>query len=136
MKIMSFLKPRSEFVCVYDDTSVKTALEEMEKYRFASIPVLNREGRYIGTITEGDFLWEIKKMGDFNLKKADNIQVGSVHRHRDYVPVQLDANMDELILKAADQNFVPIVDNAGILVGIVTRKMILNYFFDHKFIVL
>jgi len=133
---MSFLKPKSEVISIYDDTSVKTALEQMEKYRFASIPMINREGRYVGTITEGDFLWEIKRINDFNLKKADSMLSGSVHRHRDYIPVKLDANMDELILKAADQNFVPIVDDTGIFIGIVTRKMILNYFFDHKFIVL
>ena len=90
----------------------------------------------MGTITEGDFLWEIKKLNDFNLKKADSMLAGSVHRHRDYVPVRISATMDELILKAADQNFVPIVDEQGIFLGIVTRKMILNYFFDHKFIVL
>jgi CBS domain-containing protein len=133
---MSFLKPKNEVIYIYDDTSVKAALEEMEKYRFASIPMIDREGRYVGTITEGDFLWEIKKLSDFNLKKAESLLSGAIHRHRDYVPVKLNANMDDLILKAADQNFVPIIDDAGVLVGIVTRKMILNYFFDHKFIVL
>lgn len=136
MDIIAFVKPKREVIYVFDDTSVQEALHTLEQYRYTSIPIINREGFYVGTISEGDFLWEIKKNYQCDFDDMANNTVSSVHRHRDYSTVDINAGMDELIVKAADQNFVPIVDDKGIFIGIVTRKTILNYFFDHKFVVL
>ncbi len=136
MDIMAFVKPKREVIYVFDDTSVKEALQTLEKYRYTSIPILNRDGYYVGSISEGDFLWEIKKNYQCDFDDMANKSVSSVKRHRDYKVVNINAGMDELILKAADENFVPIVDDKGIFIGIVTRKTILSYFFDHKFVVL
>jgi CBS domain-containing protein len=70
------------------------------------------------------------------MKKADSILVRNVRRFRDYEPIHLSANIDELIVKAANENFVPVIDGHDLFVGIVTRKTLLNYFFEHNFIVL
>ena len=57
MNILFFLKPKSEVAYLYDDFSVRQALERMEYHRYTSIPVINRKGEYVGSITEGDLLW-------------------------------------------------------------------------------
>jgi CBS domain-containing protein len=44
--------------------------------------------------------------------------------------------MVELIANAAEENFVPVVDENDHFMGIITRKTLLNYFFEHNFIVL
>jgi len=136
MKILPFVKPKSEVVFVYDDDTVKDALAKLEKHRFSSIPILNREGYYIGTLTEGDLLWGIKESNNFNINKADSLLISSFRRHRDYLTINIDANMDELISKAMNENFVPVVDSHNLFIGIVTRKSIINYFLEHNFIVL
>lgn len=136
MDIRSFIKPKNEVVYLFDDYTLKTALEEMEKYCYTSIPIINREGNYVGTITEGDFLRYILQNEKFNLKDASKVSLASITRHRDYCTIHVDSTMDQLIVKAADQNFVPIIDDKQQFVGIVTRKTILNYFFNHQFIVL
>jgi CBS domain-containing protein len=136
MEIMAFMKPKVEVVFVFDDQPIREAMEKMEKYRFTSIPILNREGFYVGTLTEGDLLWEIKKTENFDLKKTESVPVGKVRRFRDYEPIHLSANIDELIIKASNENFVPVIDSHDLFVGIVTRKTLLNYFFEHNFIVL
>lgn len=136
MEIIAFMKPKIEVVFVYDDQTIREALEKIEKCRFTSIPILNREGYYVGTLTEGDLLWEIKNTAKFEMKKAESILVRSVRRFRDYEPIHLSANIDELIVKAANENFVPVIDGHDLFVGIVTRKTLLNYFFEHNFIVL
>ena len=46
---------------VYDDFTLRQTLEKWENNRYASIPVLNRQGKYVGTLTEGDILWGLKK---------------------------------------------------------------------------
>ncbi|MDD3192182.1 MAG: CBS domain-containing protein [Bacilli bacterium] len=136
MNILAFVKPKNEVVFIYDDETIQDALERLESHRFTSIPILNREGNYVGTLTEGDLLWHIKNEYRFNVKKAEKMPVSSIGRVRDYVSVNIDAKMDELILKATTENFVPIVDNHNLFIGIVTRKNIIDYFFEHNFIVL
>jgi len=136
MDISAFIKTKSEVIFVYDDQSLHDALETMEKSRFTSIPILSRDGKYVGTITEGDLLWELKNFADFNIKKAEKILVGKMHRLRDYESIHTSANIDQLIIKASNENFVPVIDDHDIFVGIVTRKTLLDYFFEHNFIVL
>lgn len=136
MNILAFVKPKNDVVFVYQDETIKQALEKLENKRFTSIPVLDREGNYVGTLTEGDLLWAIKSMKNFDAKKAENIVISEVKRFRDYEPITIQGNMQELIVKATTANFVPVIDEHNLFIGIVTRKDIINYFFEHNFIVL
>ncbi len=136
MNILAFIIPKNEVVFVYDHDTVKEALLKLEIHRFTAIPVLNQEGNYIGTITEGDLLWNIKNLAKFNMNTADKMLIKDLKRFRDYETIQMTASMNELITKATSENFVPVVDQHGMFIGIVTRKVIINYFFEHNFIVL
>lgn len=136
MNIIEFIKPVDEVEYVYEDQTLLEALDKMEGPRFTSIPILKRDGGYAGTLTEGDLLWYIRRKLDFQVKKADRACVCDIPRHRDYEPVRLSTNIDELIIKASNENFVPVLNENGKFVGIVTRKTLLNYFFTHNFIVL
>ena len=136
MNIIAFIIPKNEVVFVYDHDTVKEALLKLETHRFTSIPVLNQEGNYIGTLTEGDLLWNIKNLAKFNMNTADKMLIKDLKRFRDYETIQMTASINELITKATSENFVPVVDQHGLFIGIVTRKVIINYFFEHNFIVL
>ena len=48
------------------------------------IPMLNRQGEYVGTITEGDLLWGMKKYTNLNLKEAEHIFIHDFERKADY----------------------------------------------------
>lgn len=136
MDIIAFVKPLHEVVCVYEDMLIQDALEKMKPFRFSSIPIVSRDGRFVGTLTEGDLLWHFQSLSPKEAKKANSTPVSQVHRFRDYKTINIHSNMDELIIKASDENFVPVIDDQEKFVGIVTRKTILNYFFEHNFIVL
>ena len=56
MNILFFLKPKAEVAFVYDYHTLRQAMEIMEYHKYSSIPMINREGKYVGTITEGDLL--------------------------------------------------------------------------------
>ncbi len=56
MNILFFLSPKQDLMYVYDDFTLRQTLEKWENNRYASIPVLNRKGEYVGTLTEGDIL--------------------------------------------------------------------------------
>ena len=127
MNILFFLKPKSEVAFIYDYSTLRQVLETMEYHKYASIPMLNRKGEYTGTITEGDLLWGIKKYTNLNLKEAENIFIQDFPRKADYEAVSADSDMEDLIRKAMNQNFVPVIDDNGIFIGIVTRKDIIEF---------
>lgn len=130
MNIMFFLKPKSEVAHIYDDDTVRQVLERMEYHRYSCIPMLNRQGKYVGSITEGDLLWWLKGNQNLNLKLAEMVSIQEVGRRLDYKPVRAEAKMEDLMEKAMEQNFVPVVDDQGNFSGIITRKDIIGYFYD------
>lgn len=137
MNIQSFLKPFYDVTLVYDDQALGEALATMTKHRFTSIPVISRDLKYVGTLTEGDILhFLLKNTECVKPEKLNKFKVSDVKRHRDYEAVSIDSTMPMLLSKASNENFVPIIDQSGHFTGIITRKTLLDYFFEHKFIVL
>ena len=130
MNILFFLKPKSEVAFIYDYCTLRQVLETMEYHKYASIPMLNREGEYVGTITEGDLLWGIKSYQNMDLKRAENIFIQDFPRKADYEAVSADADMEDLLRKAMKQNFVPVVDDQKKFIGIITRKTIIEYCYE------
>lgn len=130
MNILFFLTPKSDVAYIYDNESLRQVLEKMEYHKFSAIPMINRQGKYIGTITEGDMLWGIKNQYNLNLKEAESIPVTSITRRLDNRPVSAEADMEDLIDKALNQNFVPVVDDQKNFIGIITRKDIIKYFYQ------
>ncbi len=128
MNILFFLTPKSDVAYIYDTDSLRQVLEKMENHRYSAIPLISkREGRYIGTLTEGDLLWFIKEQGDLSVKEAEDFSVMDVPRKWDNEPVDVDVNMENLISKVMNQNFVPVIDDGRCFIGIVTRKDIIQY---------
>lgn len=128
MNVLFFLTPKSNVAYIYDDFSLRQTLEKMEFHRYSAVPILTREGKYVGTITEGDLLWAIKNKYSLNFKEAENTPVMEISRRMDNLPVSADTEVEDLIIKALNQNFVPVTDDRGIFIGLVTRKDIMRYF--------
>ena len=127
MNILLMLIPKNKVAYIYDDSTVRQAMEKMEYHRYTSIPILDQEGGYVGTLTEGDLLWAIKNIYNLNLKAAENIKISMIPRLRDNLPVTIEEKIDDLIKKAVNQNFVPVLDGKNSFIGIVTRKDIIQY---------
>jgi len=122
------LTPKSEVAYLYDTDSVRQALEKMEHHRYSAIPLIGKkDGRYIGTLTEGDLLWDIKDRENLSLHGAEEISILEVKRNRDNEPVDVDVDMEDLISKSMNQNFVPVIDDRKRFIGIITRKDIIQY---------
>ena len=122
MNILFFLSPKQDLMYVYDDFTLRQTLEKWENNRYASIPVLNRRGEYVGTLTEGDILWGLKQQHGLDIEAAEDVPISSFAHKRDYKAVTVTTSMDQLIEAAMNQNFVPVVDDRGIFIGIVRRQ--------------
>lgn len=128
MNILFFLTPKSKVAYLYDDETLRQALEKMENHRYSAIPLISRKtGEYIGTVTEGDLLWDIKGRYDLSLKVAEDIPVREVERNRDNLPVSAEADMEDLLSKVMNQNFVPVIDGMNHFIGIITRRDVILY---------
>ncbi len=127
MNILFFLKPKAEVSFLYEDFSMRQGLEKLERSGYTAIPVINRQGEYVGSITEGDFLWSLKNKFSLDLKQAEEVPLSSVKRRMQFEAISIDANMEELVSCAMNQNFVPVIDDNGIFIGIVTRKDIIGF---------
>ena len=125
--ILFFLTPKAMCAFLYDDYTVRQALEKMETAGYAALPILNRNGEYRGTLTEGDVLWAMKNMCDMDLRVAETKRIMDIIRRKDNVPVRVTASMKNLVERATAQNFVPVVDDKDAFIGLVTRKAIVSY---------
>jgi CBS domain-containing protein len=128
MNVLFFLTPKSQVAYIYDDFTIRQTLEKMEFHRYSAIPILNRKEGYVGTLTEGDLLWALKQQYDLDFEEAENIPITQVPRRMDNLPVSADTDIEDLIGKALNQNFVPVTDDRGSFIGLVTRKDIMRYF--------
>ena len=52
MNILFFLTPKSDVAYIYDNYSLRQVLEKMEYHKYSCVPILNKEGKYVGSITE------------------------------------------------------------------------------------
>ena len=125
--ILFFLTPKAMCAFLYDDYTIRQALEKMEAANYAALPILNRRGEYRGTLTEGDLLWALKNMCYLDMRQAEARRIMEITRRKQFLPVRVTASMHDLVDRASNQNFVPVVDDKDAFIGLITRKSIIQY---------
>ena len=130
MNALFLLKPKADVALLYDDNTLRRGLELMRSHGFTAIPVITREGDYIGSISEGDFLWHMIDSEKSGVKTLETTLIRDAIR-KDWTPsVRVDVTMDDLLDRATCQNFVPVTDDRNKFIGIITRRDIITYFKD------
>lgn len=137
MNIAYFLIPKRSVAYLYDDCTFRQGLEKMHHHSYTAIPVIARDGRYIGTVSEGDFLWRLLDEGAgsqtlCSMKALEQLEIRDILRGNNYPPVRITVTMEELLNSAMNQNFIPVVDDSDSFIGIVTRKDIIRYFSNQR----
>ncbi len=130
MNLLFFLTPKAVCSYLYDDFTVRQALEKMEHSGYAALPILSRSGQYRGTLTEGDLLWGVKKLCANDLRSAEGHNIMEIAHRKDNEAVPVTVDMRNLLQKAVDQNFVPVIDDKQDFIGIVTRRAIMRYWLE------
>lgn len=131
MNIAYFLLPKNRVAYLYDDYTFRQGLEKMRYHGYTAIPVITRDGQYVGTVSEGDFLWRLlswEAERTCSMKDLEQLRIRDILRGNQYPSVGITISMEALLNSAMNQNFIPVVDDLGSFVGIVTRKDIIRYF--------
>ena len=130
MNILRFLTPKSSVGYLYEDFTVRQALEKMYYHRHHAVPVIDREGGYVGTVGEGAFLWELFEKGDYDLRELERTPLASLIDRKSNPAVPNGTPIKVLLERVKQNAFVPVVDDRGCFIGIVTRRDVINYFID------
>lgn len=128
MNVIMLLRRKDTVSFIYNNNTLRQGLEKMRAHGYTAIPVIDENGCYVGTVSEGDFLWHIVDEDSYGMKQQENYCISDILR-KDFNPaVKIDVNMKELLDRSMKQNFIPVTDDRGTFIGIVTRQDIIRYF--------
>lgn len=130
MNILFFLIPKSEVIYIESSITIRRALMQIQSHTYTSIPIISDNGAYIGTITEGDFLRYFKNITTGEPETDLGANVLKIPRSVSYDPVSINSDIEDLISKVTNQNFVPVVDDNKKFIGIITRKDVIQYIYN------
>ena len=125
MNVLMLLTNKASTVYISENDTLRDGISIMRSSGFTAIPVISGEGKYVGCVSEGDFLFKIMDLG---CGCVDEIRVKDVIRPNFTPAVRIDVSLDELFDRAIRQNFIPVTDDIGNYIGIVTRKDIIVAF--------
>ncbi|MDD4079616.1 MAG: CBS domain-containing protein [Eubacteriales bacterium] len=123
-----FLVPKKEVAYLPINCTMRQAMERMENRGFRAVPIIDEDNKYVGTLSEGDLLWKFKNTPGLTLKGTEKVMLKDIPRRMDNQPVRIYASINDLITLVIDQNFVPVVDDHDVFIGIVRRREVLEHY--------
>jgi len=130
MNVAFFLLPKESVITLTPAHTMRQAMERMDRHGYTAVPLVDENGRYAGTVTEGDLLFKMKNTPDLKFADTHKVLLAEVPQRRRVVPVRIDAMMEDLIKLAVSQNFVPVIDDMDVFIGIIRRSDIIEYTFQ------
>lgn len=127
MQIAFFLTTKAESSYLLEASTLRQALEKMEYHHFAAMPVLNNEGYYLYTLFLDDCLWAFKHNPHMCFNDSARVPISDIPQTRKVEAVNISAQLEELVHKIIEQNFIPVVDDLGVYIGLVRRRAIVEY---------
>lgn len=127
MNIAKIMIPKVSTVFLKENQTVRQGWEIMSRNGYTAIPVLDTDGRYTGTVSEGDFLKFVMAEGTLDVQHMEKHRVAELVRKDFCPPLEIQASREQVIDSILNQNFVPIVDSRNTLCGILTRRGVIQY---------
>lgn len=129
--VLSLLVPKAQVAFVRKSDTVRQVLEKMSHHRFEQIPVLDDAGHYVDSLALGDLLFYLVS-NQLNYNLINHIPLSDVPRNRNVCPLPVSTPLKSLIPYLVEQNYVPMVDDKGIFIGIITRKAVFTALFPQE----
>lgn len=127
INILRFVIPKSLVEYIDTSSTVRQAIEKMLYHRYTAIPVLDDEGKYVGTLRNDDILRYFLNSDNASIYDAEEHAVTELLSNDSPKPLLHSTSMEELVEGVKEHNFLPIVDDRGCFIGIILRRDVLNY---------
>ena len=128
--IITFLTPKKLTFYLSEDNTLRQALEKFDAHKFTVVPILDEEGKFVTTLSQGDVITYVKDKGHFDINDCEKTLIKDLEIYRPYQPVRVDANVDEVFLLSLEQNFIPVVDDLNTYIGIIKRRDVIRYLYN------
>ena len=96
MNVISLLTPKAQVAYLPEDCTIRQGLEKLRAHSFTALPVVAKDGRYVGTVSEGDFLRCILDRKDNSLRTQEKLPLVTVMRQGFNPAVSIRVSMAEL----------------------------------------
>lgn len=124
MTIMQLLTPIAEVSWLSVTDTVRDAFDHLETYELSAAPLVDRTGRYAGTVTEADLRRHVASTTDRSAAFATPLS--AIERRARNPAVTADRGLDAIADQAAAHGFVPVIDATERLIGIIDRRRLLD----------
>lgn len=124
MNIFSILVPKQMLTYLNANDPLDHATQFIMTSTYSAVPVIDDEGHYVGIVSEGDFLKAYVTYGSDHL--SEHTVQDIVNRDKDGECLNT-VGREEILDKILDRNFLCIVDDRMIFIGIITRKSVIMY---------
>lgn len=113
-----------------ENSTVRQAIELFDVHKYSVIPLVDNDGHFVGTLSEGDLLCFLKNKVKYDIKATEKVSVKDMERYREYRSLEVNSMWSEFFVLSLDQNFIPVTDDKGIYIGIVKRREIIKFLSD------
>ena len=128
--IMSIFTPKKMTAFLNENSTVRQAIELFDVHKYSVIPLVDNDGHFVGTLSEGDLLCFLKNKVKYDIKATEKVSVKDMERYREYRSLEVNSMWSEFFVLSLDQNFIPVTDDKGIYIGIVKRREIIKFLSD------
>lgn len=125
MNLFQLLTTKNETMYLLEDMDLSSAMDKLRASGYTAVPVIRDDGTYAGTVSEGDFLRAFIDGKDTD-SQGDSLPLKSIVRTDRNPSVKIDVDISQVFAEALNQNFVPVVDDRNMFIGIVTRKQVMS----------
>lgn len=121
-----YLLPKSETVFLTNTDSFSQAYNMFVITNYTALPVINKKGQYVGTICEGDLLRVLSLSLTHPEIDLDSIEIKDIDFKINLEVARVNESYEHLVELAVKQNFIPLVDDQGIFIGILRRQELIK----------
>lgn len=124
MFIRNCITYTQDLVTLKSNDTIENTIEILQKNNLKSIPVVEKNNKYLGILSKEILFEQLEQ----NLSKSiEEFKKDTIENAVLYIePLKLDSFFEETLSIIVRYPFVPIIDDTGILIGIVKRKNITN----------
>lgn len=130
-----YLLPKSETVFLTSTDSFRQAYNLFVITNYTALPVINKKGQYVGTICEGDLLRALSLSQAHPEIDLDTFEIKDIEFKTKVEVARVNESYTHLVDLAVNQNFIPLVDDQGVFIGILRRQELIKElisFLSHK----
>lgn len=127
MNVLFLLVPKRDVIYLPVDSSIRQAFETLRVHSHAVIPVLDEAGHYVSTISTCQVLNFVYNQKVPSLQELEDYPISLVLEEDANPPFRIDLNFSDLLDRLQEANFVAVIDDRDLFMGIITRKSLMSY---------